>query len=202
MQIVELIFQISSPNPIMVTVDHSHALYGAIKNAVPELALCENLGIHALRGIVFGKGLIMLDRRRAKLRLRLPLEYVPKALQLAGHVLRVHNSYISVGVCTIAPLVPAGTLWARMVTRKFENHDNKIAANSLQKALQEAYPGAKFKIKRARTINIHKKQILGFEVLAENLSQDDSLKLQSLGFGGRRAFGCGIFVTVGAKHGT
>jgi CRISPR-associated protein Cas6 len=202
MQTVELIFQVSSSNPVMIPIDHSHALYGAVKNAVPELALCENLGIHALRGKVFGKDLIMLDRRKAKLRLRLPIEFVPKALRLAGHVLRVHNSRISIGVCTIAPLNSAKTLWARMVTRKFENHDNKIAENSLQNALQDAYPTAKFKIKRARTINIHQKQILGFEVLAENLSPDDSLKLQSLGFGGRRAFGCGIFVTVGAKHGT
>jgi len=187
---------------MLIPIDHSHALYGAVKNAVPELALCENLGIHTLRGKVFGKSLILLDQRKAKLRLRLPMEFVPKALRLAGHVLRVHNSHISIGACSIAPLVPAKTLWARMVTRKFENPDNKTAEISLQKALQDAYPNAKFKIKeKPRTINIHQKQVFGFEVLVEELSQDDSLKLQSLGFGGRRAFGCGIFVTVGAKDG-
>jgi len=202
MQIVELVFQVSALCPTMLPVDHSHALYGAVKNAVPEFASCDNLGIHTMRGTVSGGGRILLDPRQSALRMRMPIGFVPKALRLVGRVLRVHGSPLCLGTASIALLNPADTLWARMVTRKFDGHDACLAKVSLQKDIDGAYPNAKFTIGRARTTRIHQKQILGFEVLAENLSPEDSVQLQSFGFGGRRTFGCGIFVRVGAKNGT
>jgi CRISPR-associated protein Cas6 len=202
MQIVELIFQVSTSRPIMIPVDHSHALYGAIKNVVPEFASCDNLGIHTMRGTVFERGLLLLDRRKAMLRIRIPTEFIPKALKLAGRILRIHESSLCLGTARVALLNPSHTLWARMVTRKFDSHDECLAKVSLQKDIQGTYPNATFTIRRARTIRIHQKQILGFEVLAENLSPEDSIQLQSFGFGGRRAFGCGIFVIAEAANGT
>jgi CRISPR-associated protein Cas6 len=196
---VEIAFQVVASEPATVPVDHAHALWGGVKNAVPELASCGHVGIHSLRGAPLQNGQILLDTKKTKLVFRLPLDSVPKALPLAGHVLRIHNAHISVGTCSIAPIVPAKTLWARMVTRKFDGHDEKIARNALQKDIQKAYPNAKFTIDRTRTIRIHQKQILGFEVWAEGLSDDDSIELQSTGFGGRRAFGCGIFIVKDKK---
>jgi CRISPR-associated protein Cas6 len=201
-QVVELVFQVSTSCPAMLPIDHSHALYGAVKNAVPAFALCDNLGIHSMRGTPSGGGQLLLDPRKTALRMRMPIEFVPKALQLAGRIVRVHGTPLCIGTANIALLNTANTLWARMVTRKFGSHDERLAKVSLQKDIQEAYPDAKFTIGRVRTIRIHQKQILGFEVLTENLGPDDSIRLQSLGFGGRRAFGCGIFVRVGAKNGT
>jgi CRISPR-associated protein Cas6 len=133
--------------------------------------------------------------------MRMPTEFIPQALQLAGRALRVYGSRFCVGTASVALLQPAPTLWARMVTRKFDGHDKQLAEVSLQKDILEAYPNAAFTIKRARTIRIHQKQILGFEVLADNLTPEDSVQLQSFGFGGRRAFGCGIFVSLGATNG-
>ena len=37
------------------------------------------------------------------------------------------------------------------------------------------------------------RQLVGFSLAAHGLSDDDSLKLQSTGIGGRRSMGCGIF---------
>ena len=44
-----------------------------------------------------------------------------------------------------------------------------------------------------RIITIKGKKIVGFSLIARELSDEDSIKLQSLGLGGRRAMGCGIF---------
>jgi len=47
-----------------------------------------------------------------------------------------------------------------------------------------------------RTIKIRDKEIVGFAVSIEGLSDEESLSLQENGIGGRRRFGCGIFVPV------
>ena len=44
-----------------------------------------------------------------------------------------------------------------------------------------------------RIITIKGKKIVGFSLIAHGLSDEDSLKLQSEGLGGRRSMGCGIF---------
>lgn len=201
MNMVELIFHLIPEG--VVPVDHGHALFGAIKEAAPGLGTTTGLGIHPLRGRPIGeKGELVLDSRTARLRLRLPAEAIPDALALAGKSLRVHSCFLRVGVCSVSSLQPSESLWARTVTRKFDSCDNEAAKENLLQALAAAYPEVRFSVRRARTIRIHQKQILGFEVLAQGLSDEDSLRLQAEGFGGRRSFGCGIFVAVGStpKH--
>ncbi|MFN5763400.1 MAG: type I-MYXAN CRISPR-associated protein Cas6/Cmx6, partial [Pseudanabaena sp.] len=40
------------------------------------------------------------------------------------------------------------------------------------------------------------KHIVGYGVVVEGLSDEDSIKLQSIGMGGRKHFGCGWFYPV------
>ncbi len=44
-----------------------------------------------------------------------------------------------------------------------------------------------------RTLQVKDKKILGYGVVVEGLSNEDSLKLQWHGLGGRQHFGCGWF---------
>jgi CRISPR-associated protein Cas6 len=44
-----------------------------------------------------------------------------------------------------------------------------------------------------RIVSIHGKKVVGFSLVARDLSDQDSITLQSLGLGGRRSMGCGIF---------
>ena len=44
-----------------------------------------------------------------------------------------------------------------------------------------------------RIIRIHGHKVVGFSLAAHGLSDEDSIKLQSVGLGGRRAMGCGMF---------
>jgi CRISPR-associated protein Cas6 len=197
--VVDLMFPIVQS--AMVHVDHGHALYGAIKQACPAIQDIPSLGIHTLRGLAIPGGMLMLGDR-SPLRLRIPAETIHIALPLAGKVLQVVEASVRLGAPTIHVLSPAPALWARTVTMKFADTDNTAAEKQLRSHLEQDYPEVRFSIRRSRTIRIHGKQILGFEILAEKLGESDSLKLQEEGFGGRRAFGCGIFVVVGSKPNT
>jgi CRISPR-associated protein Cas6 len=45
-----------------------------------------------------------------------------------------------------------------------------------------------------RTIRIRDKEIVGFALRVEELTAEESILLQEKGIGGRRRFGCGIFI--------
>jgi CRISPR-associated protein Cas6 len=50
---------------------------------------------------------------------------------------------------------------------------------------------------KRRTLRIKDKEVVGYEVLVEALTAEESLNLQEHGLGGRRHMGCGIFSSVG-----
>jgi CRISPR-associated protein Cas6 len=53
---------------------------------------------------------------------------------------------------------------------------------------------------RRRIVTIHDKSVVGFSVAVHDLNDEDSLKLQASGIGGRRAMGCGIFNPIVAAQ--
>ncbi len=53
---------------------------------------------------------------------------------------------------------------------------------------------------RRRVLMIKDRTIVGFSLAAHDLSDDDSINFQTLGLGGRRAMGCGIFNPIASPH--
>lgn len=45
-----------------------------------------------------------------------------------------------------------------------------------------------------RTLRIRDKEVVGFALRMENLTAEESICLQEQGLGGRRRFGCGLFI--------
>ena len=195
---VELLFRLIGAKTLPI--DHAHGLYGALKRLVPALEKIDGLGIHTFRGTPLPDGTLLVDPHRTKLRLRLNSEDIPTALGLAGSSLDILGSRFSLGVPEVHPLTSHKALWSRIVTLKFDTTEGDAARLQLAIHLEAAYPGAMWAIRRPRTIRIHGKQILGFETLGEGFSPDESLRLQEEGIGGRRKFGCGLFVGVGVRN--
>jgi CRISPR-associated protein Cas6 len=50
-----------------------------------------------------------------------------------------------------------------------------------------------------RTLRVRDKVIVGYAMVVEGLTAEESVCLQENGIGGRRRFGCGIFVPVGRR---
>jgi len=189
MIVVDLVFRLIGSR---IPVDHGYALYSAISRMIPEIHSVKNIGIHPIRGVYTGNGLLNLNNH-SRLMLRLSDEWIRPALKLAGKKLDVEGHRLQVGVCETLALKPSVTLYARLVTIKgFMETEPFLEA--VQRQLQEKSITAQLQIGKRRILKIKEKQVVGFEVLATGLTAEDAMKLQETGIGGRRKMGCGVFV--------
>lgn len=179
--------------------DHGYALYAAITRQLPALHGAKWLGIELISGVPWREGVIALPTRGAQLRLRLPANRYGDALPLAGKRLDIGGHTLRLGIPSARPLLPAASLYARAVTIK--NHTEaepfldaarrKLAEHGINAALE--LPTDEKGRPRRRIITIQDRRIVGFSLAAHNLNDQDSLRLQTLGIGGRRSMGCGHF---------
>jgi CRISPR-associated endonuclease/helicase Cas3 len=171
------------------------------------------LAIELISGFPSGPGLIALHSpnsklgtRNSKLCLRIPADHYRDVLPLAGKRLDIGGHQIRLGLPVARPLEPGPSLYARVVTiKKFTEPDPFLEAVNRQldslgvKGTAELPRDEQGRYRR-RIVTIHGKSVVGFSVAVHNLNDDDSLKLQSFGIGGRRAMGCGIFNPIVADQ--
>ncbi|MBX3288300.1 MAG: type I-MYXAN CRISPR-associated protein Cas6/Cmx6 [Acidobacteria bacterium] len=210
--LIKVIFPVSGQK---LPADHSYFLYSSISNLIPSSHNLPDdekwLGIEMISGNPFDKGVILLPTRGAKLNLRIPADKFGEVLPLAGRRLDLGGHVIRLGIPTARPLMPSPILYSRIVTFRLEDRlmqpdaKDEILPAFLEIAkrhLAEMNVTADIEIpneavsRHRRIITIKGKKIVGFSLIAKNLNDEDSLKLQSIGLGGRRSMGCGIFNPV------
>lgn len=210
--IVDVSFRIIGES---VPLDHGYALYGSLSRMFPAWHEAAWLAIHPLNGFV-AKDVLVLSRY-SRLRLRLPLERLPEVIMLAGKRLRIEDGArrgeIQIGIPEVYPLLPSPTLHARCVTIKVSEvegtgaePDRLMFLASAEKQLAErSIKGAIWiddrrdesgRERSRRVLHIKDRTIVGYAVTVRELSDEDSLKLQESGLGGRKRMGCGVFVPV------
>jgi CRISPR-associated protein Cas6 len=212
--VVDLEFRVQGET---IPADHGYALYGAVSRVLPAVHGDRAVGIHPITGrLVGGRALALTPASR--LVLRLPVTLIPPAVGLAGERLDLGSHHLLVGVPATRPLRPAPVVASRLVTVKgFTEPDGFLDAVARQVAAlgiagrvallaprghrpAEGGSGSRSPVVR-RTLRIRDKEVVGFAVGIAGLSPTDSLRLQAAGVGGRRRFGCGIFVPVAAGGG-
>src|SRR5262249_38556014 len=99
------------------------------------------------------------------------------------------------GVPSLYALRPAGALVSRIVSIKgfMEPEPFRIAVER-QIAGLNVQGSPKTYIGQRRVLRIRDKVIVGFGVNLSSLAEADSVVVQAQGLGGRRHFGCGLFV--------
>lgn len=186
--------------------DHGYALYSAITRQLPTLHGAIWLGIELLSGVPWREGIIVLPTRGASLRLRIPADRYGYVLPLTGRCLDIAGHTISLGVPAARPLQPARSLYARCVTiKKFNKPEPFLDATRRQLDALGITADLELPINEQghfhrHIINIHGHSVIGFSLAAHNLSDDDSLHLQSVGIGEHRAVGCGIFNPIVSSY--
>ena len=186
--------------------DHGYALYSALTRHLPALHAARWLGIELISGVPWREGLIVLPTRGATLSLRLPANHYGDVLPLAGRRLDLDGHAIRLGIPIARPLLPAPSLYARIVTiKKFTDAElfldaarRQLTALNLNATLE--LPTDEQGRHRRRILRIHNKTIIGFSLAAHDLTDDDSLRLQTSGIGGRRAMGCGHFNPIASNR--
>jgi CRISPR-associated protein Cas6 len=195
--------------------DHGYALYSALKKISQEqqnsLLLDSNfskeIAFCSISGIPNKEGVIYLNKA-SKFRLRCPAEQVQnwyrflqnQVLDIRGHLIRPIQPKLTL-------IEPSNLLKARMVTFRLEQWNSQEAPfyflESCKKALDNFEIKAQISIDSnkegdlaLRALKIQHKNILGYGVIVEGLNENDSIKLQCYGLGGRKHFGCGWLYPV------
>jgi hypothetical protein len=227
MPIVELSFPVFGTS---LPSDHGYGLYAGLSRLVPRLhQLDAAVRIGPVRGVYQGQGIIQLDSRFSRVRLRMAPETIPLLLPLAGKAIDVCDHHVRLGVPQVRGLVPAPNLMARMVAIKASSPKTDPAdKTSRDPALTKRYldPSAFLEAvrrdlaqkkiaaqadlplvetgphtgqPRRRVLRVRGRTIVGFSVVVQGLTAEESVRLQEEGVGGRGKMGCGFFVP--AKEG-
>jgi CRISPR-associated protein Cas6 len=207
-EVVDLAFPVQGRD---VPADHGYLLYATIAREAPAVHGDGAIGIHPLRGRLAGERRLALERS-SRLVIRLPVDRIPALLPLAGRRLDLAGSAVTVGVPAVRSLRPAAALWSRLVVIKgFMEPEGFLAAAQRQLAAlgvqgraalmarttDRAVEGRSAAGKEEpirRTLRIHDKDVVGFALGIEELTAEESIRIQVAGLGGRRRFGCGVFV--------
>lgn len=204
-EVVDLVFVVSATQEF--DADHRYHLFSAVSEIVSELHGGGGFAVHSLTGKQTKPGKLILNER-SRLIIRSPVDAVGALLPLVGKPLRIGGTTLQVGTPEIRKLVPSVTLRSALVTIK--RSDKKVDAESFiesaRKQLSALGISASVEIElpqrkshagelrsAQRTFCIKGREIIGFEVRLHNLTADESVLVQSLGIGGRRAMGCGLF---------
>lgn len=202
----------------VVASDHAYDLYAALSRLVPALhAKGCPIRVGPIFGQYAGDRQLRLDERRSSLRLRLPAENIPTVLPLAGKALDIGGHKVRLGVPQVRSLIPAPDLFARLVTIKKSNTNDKEASRAcmepaafldaarrqLEKldihgepAIPLVRDGPHAGKPKRHVLRIHGQRLVGFSLQVTGLTAEESIKLQEEGLGGRAKMGCGFFVPM------
>ena len=182
---------------------HGYSLYSALKLQMPWFGDCKNTSISSIAGIKNGKGQIE-TQEFSRLFIRTPLSKASSLYALAGQTLSIGQGEISLRIPTIAPLTPKSTLKARIVVIHLSprepdpSPDKFLAAATRQLREREIKGKVSIMLRKGaldrKALIVKGKKNPGFGVQVTGLSDEDSLKLKTLGLGGRNKMGAGFFV--------
>ena len=196
---IDLAFQVTSQSPL--SSDHGYQLFGAISRLLPQVHEPNGVAVLPISGQQIGDRNIQLGNS-SRLTIRVASSDIATWLPLAGKTLEVAGVKLQIGVPEIRSLIPTTALRSRLVTTK-NCQDQPRFELELRRQMTAlgVNEQAIYSIGKRRTIRIRDKEVVGYEVIVEGLTADESLAIQTTGLGGRRHMGCGVFLphTVGVK---
>jgi CRISPR-associated protein Cas6 len=185
--------------------DHGYGLYAALTHWKEAIHHLEGLSIQTIAGIPDKQGKIFLSDG-SRLRIRLPYDKVPLVYDLAGKSLTIGSHSIQLGIPQIYLLQPTSRLKSRIVVIKGYQEPEPFLEAVLRQLEDLEIQGTVIPVNEQgeaerKTIKIKRFTVVGFTVGVFDLSDEDSIKLQIHGLGGKRRMGCGVFVPFGKRIG-
>jgi CRISPR-associated protein Cas6 len=179
--------------PGRIPIHHQHQLLASLSRIVPEIHALRTVGVHPIRGTRIAPGLLELDRRSAVM-LRASAGLLPRLVLLGGKKLDIGGCLVRLGVPQLFGLSPAACVRADLVTIKgyLEKPTFETAVRRQLDALGTSN-SVRVEVGGRHIIQIRGQAIVGFSLRLGGLSEDESIRVQQIGLGGRRHFGCGLF---------
>jgi CRISPR-associated protein Cas6 len=193
--------------------NHGYALYGAVARIVPAVHQAKDIGIFPVGGSSSGDGVLLLNDRSA-LRFRIPADRLPILLPLAGKAMELDGHRLRLGVPHVAALIPASVLSSSLVLIKLADAGTKEAGGIVtpdaflaaarrkliamniqsEPGIQKIRTGPRAGQARRRVIRVKDQTHVGYAMIVQALTAEESIRLQEGGLGGRRLMGCGLFL--------
>ena len=184
--VVDLVFPLAGRS---VPRDYTPALRAALQQELPWLAQEAHAGIHPLKLVHGGAGLLS---PRTRLLLRLPRERVAEAGRLAGRRLDVGGCDVQLGEPHERELLPHATLYAYAVAA--EGEDEAAFMRTVEGELQALGVRTQTVCGKRAGRPLDGGTLTTFSLMLHALSAEDSLRVQEQGLGPHRLLGCGVFV--------
>lgn len=182
--------------------DHGYGLYSAIAHLCPMVHEQEGISISTISGEPDRQGKIYLSKS-SQLKIRLPYEAdkIAQVLPLAGQTLKIGGHSIQLSIPQIFPLRPFDKLRSRIVTiKKFQEPEPFLEAVKRQMNALGIQGNAFIPLNEEgqplrKAIKIKQYSVVGFGLVVTDLSDEDSIRLQTNGLGGKHRMGCGVFTS-------
>jgi len=190
---IDVVFDL---NGTSVPESYPFLLWSEVVRCLPWLKNEVNAGILPLRGSASGENTLL--SKRTKLVLRVPAEHAEQTLHLSGQQLDIDGSILAVGKGKLRQLQATTTLHAHLV----ESNLGEIEfLAEMKHKLQALNISCNLICDKHRKVRGVKQTLNGFGLVLHDLKPAASLQIQSMGLGGSRHFGCGIFVPFKAISG-
>lgn len=197
--VVDLVFSIRCR---ALPVDHAYDLYAALAPHLPWLEQQPMAGIHPLHVAETAHGWVRPQKpdellhlsRRTKLVLRVPAERVEEARSLQGKRLRVGRHGMIICEAIQLPLSRSRSLFSRRVVIGDEETEEAFVQRLADEMQTIGVRPKKILPGLAHTLRTPQQRLCTRLLSVEDLSLEESFRLQMHGLGPYRYLGCGIFI--------
>lgn len=180
--------------------DHAFSLSNEITKHLPWLEDNELTGIQTLHGPESGNGWTRAENeeiflsKRTRLILRIPKSEYHETCKLEGETLKVLGNDIKVGKASKKPFLTVRDLICRFVLT-----DDDLDESDFLKYVAKEFESHEIHLRKAicgktKSFTINGNQKFTRSLMIADLSKENSIKLQDVGVGIGRIFGCGIFL--------
>lgn len=184
-------------------IDHAWDLSVALRTALPWLDAEPLAGVHTIHVAESGNGWLrpedhsglLIPSRRTRLELRLPKQRIEAAKTLSGKTLSWANYELIVGEAKEKPFSNAAVLFARYIL----SSETESEAQFLQRMAAEVQQLTQFKVKkmlcgRSYYLQTPQGKCLTRHLMLADLDNETTIRLQQIGLGEGRKFGCGLLL--------
>ncbi len=180
--------------------DHAFSLSNEILKYLPWLKGNKLTGIQTLHGPESGNGWTRAENeeiflsKRTRLILRIPKSEYDKTCKLEGETLKVLGNDIKIGKASKKPFLTVRDLICRFVLT-----DDDLNESDFLKYVAKEFESHEIHLRKAicgktKSFTINGDQKFTRSLMIADLSKENSIKLQDVGVGIGRIFGCGIFL--------
>ena len=198
--VVDLAFRVNCP---VLPLDHAHALSSALLQELPWLAEEPHAGLHLIHGAASGNGwyrpeevadAVLHLSRRTRMRLRLPQHRLDDARELSGKRLDIDGHPLEIGNSEVYLLSSLATLFARYVVTEQSKDEATFLGEAAEQLQAMDIPARKLLGGITHSLDFPGGPVFTRSLMVADLEPEHSVRLQQVGIGEGRIFGCGLFL--------